>query len=211
VFSTGQRFDNGELLVQWRHNVQRQARLDLAVGGALVDAQFVPWGPTTISPYPELNLSWIHTLIGHQYDWEYRLGAQLLPFLDRITAQLYERLQLSGSVAWRLRPHLELKAEVFAAFAVPKEGPSPDELLSLSAGATYAVDHNLAFEGGVRAFWDRIPYYGATQLEPLWVVYVAVALGDSGGTGNKPQPPTASKLGRETEEKRDGTQPEEHR
>lgn len=106
---------------------------------------------------------------------EGRLGASVAPYFDRLTTQLYERVQADASLLWAITNRAAATGSALWAMSLATPASSRMVLGLIQTGVSYRMDVAWQIEGGARNAWDWPLGPGQRPLHH-WEAYVALSL-----------------------------------
>lgn len=149
VLTSGDRFAAVVRLWQaWRHELSRTTRLELGAGVGVASRR----GTTALLPV--VMAAGERDLRVGRRTWEARVETRLLPYLNRLTSEAYERAELSASVTAPVVERWLLRARVGGATEL-RTGPA-DRLLLGALEAATPVGPRLEVVLAGNAIWQRL-------------------------------------------------------
>ncbi len=149
-FSTGQSFTTSELTGRWVWTFRPESSLTSQAGVAVVRA-FLPTDAFfTITVAPYARLLYEHRLQTPAGQFILQLSAGLAPFLDRVLAAFYERIELGANVLWRVNDRLQFRLQAQWTFAVFDRNYNGQQLSLADAGMQVRLQRRLSFDAGAR-------------------------------------------------------------
>lgn len=189
-FDNGQKQTSAFLIQEWSHLLARPLTLSLS-GGVAFTREVIPEGLPSMSlpgtfdevlPVASASVAWREPLSTPTFQLE--ATARVVPFADRFTGLIYERVEAQLMGRKVLPPAVTLSSSLGAAWAVPL-GRSPqagDVIAYADATAGWAVKPWLTLVGSTRVLYAHQPRLGAQAGSFQWVLTLSVMLQEQGST-----------------------------
>ncbi|MCP3137195.1 exopolysaccharide export protein EpsX [Pyxidicoccus xibeiensis] len=184
-FSTGANNTVLTLTEAWGQRVDRRTSLEAGVGVSLVRALEAPpeepvEGEAAPEPRTELlpNLTFAvgHRIPSRTADFNGRVGVRVTPFVDRLTARVYPRADLTLSGTWALGPRVRVSTTAGTAFAVG--GASGDRIVSGGVTASWILTRWMSVDADTRSTWSRSPELPTARL--TWAASLGLSVRQTG-------------------------------
>jgi len=110
-----------------------------------------------------------------------KLLAQVSPFLDRIVAVFYERVEASAILSWEVKRKLNFSLQGFWSVAIFNSVYGGQQLDFGQSTVTYMFHRNFNLDFGVRSLWERSKGESyRTAWIPQWVGFAALTVHSEG-------------------------------
>jgi hypothetical protein len=185
AFSTGQEQLVATLTETWERVLSRSWSFSLGVGAAVtrdvvIPEQGIPGTYVELNPVASSALNW-------QTKWDQQTirasaTVRLLPFADRFTGNIYERLEARLQTDWAFTRQWGAMAAASGALAVPlgRAAQAGDSLVSGEAGITFTPARWIVLQAMARVISTSQPRLGIdAQVQSVGTLSVTVRGSDS--------------------------------
>jgi hypothetical protein len=184
-FSTGQSFTIAQLTGRWQWAFRTGSQLLAQVGVAAVRAYLPTDAFYTLTIAPNLRGTWQQTVQTKVGTFVLQAFAGMAPFLDRVLAAYYERLELGASASWRVTDQLTFRSQVQWTMAVLDRNYLGQEMALGELGLLARMTRHLGIDAGTRLFYSTLPTRqttpGALQVPQFqWLAFIGLS-GNFGG------------------------------
>lgn len=163
-FSTGAAVTLLEATETWQRRLGHVTTLDLTAGLGLIRQRVVlvpgtpPAGPFT-DLLPAGAAAFSHRLGSQGSTVDLRLLLRAAPFVDRIAAASYERLEATASAAWNLRREWLVTGQGGATYALPSAtSPRSGDWMAWGAVTVeWTLSRHVLLRGDARLAWIALP------------------------------------------------------
>jgi hypothetical protein len=187
---TGRRAATALLTVTWRQRSGPQDEWWLGAGGS---TYYEDGGgrPSILGAFPAGEAGYQHTTLiatqpgeGERTGPEQaraeqrvveRIALRALPYFDRLTGDVYERVEAAGSAGWTLGERWRLEMGLIAG-VIPRSNEAPASLASVETHAGWRPG-KLEIRWGVRALWQRDVRVSAQAIREMRA-FLGVAFAD---------------------------------
>ncbi|MCC6811041.1 MAG: hypothetical protein IT381_26665 [Deltaproteobacteria bacterium] len=152
-FSTGQSFTVAALVGRWVWTYRTGSTLTAQAGVSVVRG-YLPtdaFYSVTVAPYG--RLAWQQTFDSPAGAFILQVNAGMAPFLDRVLAAYYERLELGASVLWRVNDTVQFRLQGQWTMALFDRNYQGQQLSLTEAGVLVRLSPRLSFDAGGRVLW----------------------------------------------------------
>jgi hypothetical protein len=182
-FTTGQSFTLAELTGRWVYVFDTGSQLTGQAGVATVRGYLPADAFYTITIAPYVRAAYQQTVQTRLGAFVLQLTAGMAPFLDRVLAAFYERVELGASGLWRVNETLTLRLQAQWTIAVLDRNYQGQQLSLTEAGALVRLSRRLTFDAGARVLYSQPAQtvaQAATPAQLQWLAFIGLS-GSFGG------------------------------
>lgn len=182
-FTTGQSFTLAELTGRWVYTFDTGSTLTGQAGVATVRAYLPTDAFYTITIAPYVRAAYQHTLQTAAGGFVLQVHAGMAPFLDRVLAAFYERVELGANCLWRVNEILTLRVQGQWTIAVLDRNYQGQQLSLTEAGLLVRLDRRLTFDAGGRVLYStpaQTVAQASTPAQLQWLAFIGLS-GSFGG------------------------------